>query len=107
MDANVSTLPTGVYIIWVATLALVALLIVPLAVVLLHRTARAAWSIRRYLREMLEAGVGIAGHTASIAALNDTIATAGTMVDTAGRIRQHSEAAAAVLAARAARGARP
>jgi hypothetical protein len=107
MDPSASNLPAGVYVIWAVTLGLVVLVVVPLAVVLLHRTARAAWSIRRYLREMLEAGTGIAGHTAAIAALDDTSASAATLVDVAGRIRGHSEAAATVLAARAAQGARP
>ena len=60
----------GLHVIWATTLLLVVVLIVPLAVLLLHRTWRAATSIRRYLDEMLAAGVGIAGHTATIAALD-------------------------------------
>ena len=99
-----SSLPTAVYAIWWTVLLLVLLVIVPLAVFLLHRTLAAAWSIRRYLREMLEAGVGIANNTAPISALQDTISAAGTLVETAGAIRAHSAAAATVLAARAAGG---
>ena len=60
----------GLHVIWATTLLLVVVLIVPLAVLLLHRTWRAATSIRRYLDEMLAAGVGNAGHTATIAALD-------------------------------------
>ncbi len=90
--------------IWTITLAIVIVVIVPLAIVLLHRTFRAAWSIRIYLREMLRAGVGIAGNTASVSALNDTIKTAGVLVATAGSIKQHSGTVASVLSARASRG---
>lgn len=94
----------AVHVIWLVTLLIVVVVIVPLAVWLLHRTLRAAQSIRRYLEEMLAAGVGIAGHTASIKALDDTIGVAGTMVKVAGDIKSHSGTIASVLAARAQRG---
>lgn len=103
MDAT-APLPTAVYAIWITVLLLVMLVIVPLAIALLHRTLRAALSIRRYLAEMLQAGVGIAGNTGSIVALNDTIATAGQLVDTSASIKGHSATIATVLAQRAARG---
>lgn len=92
------------HLIWATTLVLVVVLIVPLAVLLLHRTLRAAISIRRYLDEMLAAGVGIAGHTATIAALDDTIAVATAMVGVAGNIKAHSGTIATVLSGRAQRG---
>ena len=95
-----------VHIIWAATLLLVIVVIVPLAITLLHRTLRAAMSIRRYLDEMLVAGVGIAGNTASIKALDDTIGVAGTMVKVAGDIKSHSATMASVLSARASRPSR-
>jgi hypothetical protein len=95
----------AVHVIWLATLLVAVGVIVPLAVLLLHRTLRAAISIRRYLDEMLAAGVGIAGHTAAIAALDDTIATATTMVGVAGSIKEHSGTIASVLAQRAQGGA--
>jgi hypothetical protein len=91
-----------VEIIWAATLLLVGVVIVPLAVLLLHRTLRAAISIRRYLDEMLAAGVGIAGNTASIKALDDTLGVAASMVTVAGDIKSHSGTIASVLATRAA-----
>ena len=91
--------------LWAATLLLVVLVIVPLAVLLLHRTLRAAMSIRRYLDEMLAAGVGIAGNTAAIKALDHTIGVAGSMVAVAGNIKSHSATIASVLAGRAASGA--
>lgn len=96
---------SAVHMIWLVTLLLVVIVIVPLAVHLLHRTLLAAISIRRYLDEMLAAGVGVAGHTANIKALDETIATAGTMVDVAGQIKSHSGTIASVLSTRAARGA--
>ena len=94
-----------VQVIWAATLLLVVAVIVPLAVLLLHRTLRAAISIRRYLDEMLAAGVGIAGNTASIKALDDTIGVAGSMVAVAGNIKSHSGTIVSALAGRAAQGA--
>ena len=103
MDST-ATLPTAVYAIWWTTLAIVVVVIVPLAVILLHRTLRAALSIRRYLDEMLTAGVGIAGNTQPIKALDDTIAVAGGMLQTAGSLKQHSGTIAQVLSARAAQG---
>ena len=98
------TLPTAVYAIWWIVLLVVVVVIVPLAIALLHRTLRAALSIRRYLGEMLQAGVGIAGNTGSIGALKDTISVAGAMVATAGSIKQHTGTIATVLSERAAKG---
>lgn len=92
---------SGVQILWALTLLVVIVVIVPLALVLLHRTLRAALYIRRYLDEMLAAGVGIAGHTAHIKALDETIGVAGSMVRVAGDIKSHSGTIAQVLAARA------
>ena len=96
-----ATLPTPVYAIWWAVLLIVIFVIVPLAIALLHRTLRAALSIRRYLREMLEAGVGIAGNTNSIVALKDTLRVAGAMVASAGSIKEHTGTIATVLSQRA------
>lgn len=98
------TLPTIVYVIWWTVLLIVVIVIVPLAIALLHRTLRAALSIRRYLAEMLVAGAGIAGNTASITALNETIGVAGTMLNVAGNLNEHSRTIATVLSQRAATG---
>lgn len=100
-------LPTVVQAIWWTVLIVVVVVIVPLAVLLLHRTLEAALSIRRYLREMLEAGVGIAGNTSSIGALEDTMVVAVAMVDRAGSLKQHTGTIATVLSQRAAREGRP
>ncbi|MEO7392728.1 MAG: hypothetical protein ABIU58_11170 [Ramlibacter sp.] len=105
METSASSgLPAAVYAIWWTVLLVVIVVVVPLAIALLHRTLRAALSIKRYLREMLAAGVGIAGNTSSIAALTDTIAVAGGMVATAGSIKEHTGTIATVLSGRAAQG---
>ena len=96
------TLPSSVYVIWGTVLGIVVIVIVPLAIGLLQRTLSAALSIRRYMAEMLAAGVGIAENTASVSALNDTIAVAGGMVETAGQLKEHSGTIAQVLSQRAA-----
>ena len=105
IDPTVRTLPEEVYTIWWGTLLLVVMVIVPLAIALLHRTLRAALSIRRYLQEMLDAGAAIAANTSSVPALKDTIAVGSGMVATAGSLREHSGTIATVLARRAQAGA--
>lgn len=101
IDPSARTLPDAVYMIWWIVLVVVVVVIVPLAIALLHRTLRAALSIRRYLAEMLTAGVAIAKNTSSVPALKDTIAVGAGMVETAGRLKEHSATIATVLAARA------
>jgi hypothetical protein len=83
--------------IWAITLAVVTVVIVPLAVYLLHRTLRAAQSIERYTRESLAAGVGIASNTGAIAALDDTILAASALLEAAEALkRQTAEVSDAV-----------
>jgi len=100
---DASTLPTAVYAIWWTVLGIVVVVIVPLAVYLLHQTLRAAVSIRRYLAEMLNAGVGIAGNTSSIGALSDTLGVAVAMITVAGNLQEHTGTIATALAQRAER----
>jgi hypothetical protein len=50
---------------------------------------------------MLAAGVGIAENTNSIPALQDTIAVGSGMVETAGKLKDHSGTIAEVLSQRA------
>lgn len=94
-------IPAVVHVIWLTVLIVVTFIIVPLALILLQRTLRAALAIRRYMSDMLTAGVGIAGNTASVSALNDTISVATGMVETAGQLKEHSGTIASVLAERA------
>jgi hypothetical protein len=58
--------------IWIALLVVIAMVIVPLAVALLQRALKAARKIETYLADMLKAGVGIAGNTAAVPALDAT-----------------------------------
>ena len=95
--------PTAVYVIWWIAIAIVVFVVVPLAVVLLRRALAAAWSIQSYMDEMLGAGVQIAGHTGSITALNDTIATATTMVEVAGGLKENTSEIVSILGERAER----
>lgn len=74
--------------LWWIALVLTIVVIVPAALYLLHRTWRAARTIQRLTAETLEAGVGIAGHTAAIPALDETIAAVGPIVEKAGRLER-------------------
>lgn len=101
IDPSLKTLPDEVYFIWQAVLIIVVVAIVPLAIFLLQRTLRAALNIKRYFKEMLSAGVGIAENTSSITALNDTIEVATTMVGVSDKLDEHSATIATVLSDRA------
>ena len=105
IDPSVKTLSSSVYIIWWSVLLLVVIVIVPLAIGLLHRTMKASISIRRYLEEMLEAGVNIADNTSSTPALKDTISVGGAMLGTADKLDEHTQTIAEVLSQRAKGGA--
>jgi hypothetical protein len=94
--------PEIVYILWWATLIVAVVVILPLAVYLLHRTLLAARQIERYAATALTGGVGIAGNTANIAALDSTIAVATDILGSAHAIEEHTGAIEQVLGARAA-----
>jgi hypothetical protein len=89
--------------VWAAGLALTLIVFVPLSVVLLHRLWRTARSIQLYAREALVAAQGIAGNTAQVGALDQTIQTASAMLTTASGIEQKLNGATALLARRAER----
>jgi len=93
--------PGAVYVLWIIALALVVL-VVPIAVYYLHRLLQDGLHIKRYTAEMLTAGLGIAGNTQHISALENTIQVATGILDTAGAIDQHSGAIENLLASRAA-----
>ena len=92
--------PVGVAI-WIALLAVIAVVIVPLAVGLLRRALKAARNIEGYLADMLTAGVGVAGNTAAVPALDQTIEWAVAMKPVADGIEVKTGAVAALLAKRA------
>ena len=92
--------PVGVAI-WIVLLAVIAVVIVPLAVGLLRRALKAARNIEGYLADMLTAGVGVAGNTAAVPALGQTIDWAVAMKPVADGIEAKTGAVAALLAKRA------
>jgi hypothetical protein len=93
--------PQAVYIIWALLLAVVVLVVVPLAVFLLYRTLRMARFIERYFAEMVEPGVGIVQNTSHIKALEETIRVATTILAVGGNINNHAETIKTTLATRA------
>jgi uncharacterized protein YoxC len=95
-------MPSAVYTLWIIVLA-VALLLFPFIVRLLHKTMLAAKNIERYLREMKEAGAGIAGNTGYITALDSTITVAVDILDSAGKINGNAETIETVMADRSAK----
>lgn len=95
-------MPQAVYILW-AILLVVAVLAIPVITVGLHLTWQAARSIERYFAEMRDAGAGIAENTQHIKALNDTLAVASDMLDTAGAVNDHAATIKDTLAERAAK----
>ncbi len=95
-------MPQVVYVFWIIILV-VAVLILPFIVWLLHKVLYSARNIERYLREMKEAGLGIAGNTEHITALNSTIEVATDILDSAGKINSNAETIKVTLAGRAAK----
>lgn len=95
------TVTTAGIVIWTALLAVIAVVIVPLAVGLLRRALHAARKIEAYLADMLTAGAGIAGNTAAVPALDRTIELAVAMRPVAEGIDAKTGAVAGLLARRA------
>lgn len=94
------TIPDAVYTIWAVGLVVTLVVWVPIAVYSLHRTWRAAQSIRRYAHESLVAARGIVHNTSSISALTATIGVATDMVTTAEAVEQKLGAIGDLLASR-------
>lgn len=95
-------MPQAVFTLW-TILLVVTVLLLPFIVGLLHKTWKAATNIERYFAEMLEAGLGVAGNTEHIKALDDTISVASAMLGVAGNINEHAETIKDTLAAKAAK----
>lgn len=93
-------MPPEVYTIWAVGLWVTLLVWVPIAVYSLHRTWRAAQSIRRYAADALQAAAGIVDNTRPIAALGSTIDVATDMVATAADVERKLDAIAGLLASR-------
>ncbi len=92
------TLSTMGLVIWTLLLAVIVVVVVPLAVSLLRRALRAARSIEAYLADMLKAGLGVAGNTAAIPTLDTTIAAAVAMKPVAQGIEAKTGAVTEFLA---------
>ena len=95
------TITTAGLFIWIALLVVILVVIVPLAVGLLRRALKAARNIEAYLADMLTAGVGVAGNTSAVPALNRTIELAVAMKPVADNIEAKTGAVAELLARRA------
>ena len=91
-------IPEAVFWIWGITLGVITFVVVPLALFLLHRTLLAARSIEQYTREALAAGVGIAGNTAAIAALEETIVAATSLLEATKALKARSAEVADAVA---------
>ncbi len=83
--------------IWSGMLIVTVVGVVPAVVGLLRRALAAARNIERYSAEILAGGVGIAGNTANVAALKETIAAAPGLVAGAGSIERHAAAIRSAL----------
>lgn len=90
----------ALYVLWIILLV-VTVLVLPFIIGLLNKVLQASRNIERYFREMLEAGVGIAGNTEHIKALNSTIEVASNILNVAGDINDHSAALGGALKSRA------
>ncbi len=95
------TLTSAGFAIWIVLLVVIAAAIVPLAVGLLRRALKAARNIETYLADMLTAGVGVAGNTAAVPALDQTIEWALAMKPVAEGIEAKTGAVAELLSRRA------
>lgn len=92
--------------IWIATLAIIVLIVTPYVLYLCWRLVRSARNIERHFAVTLTAAVGIVGNTSHVKALEDTIGVASGMLETAGKIDEHSAAIENLLVTRLSQGAR-
>lgn len=88
----------GIAAIWWGMLVATVAAVVPVAVTLLSKALTSARNIERYTAEALDGGVKIAGNTANVTALKDTISVAGGLLAGANSIHGHTSAIASVLA---------
>jgi len=84
--------------IWTGMLIATVVGVVPAVVGLLRRALSAAQNIERYSTEILTSGVGIAGNTANVAALKETLAVAPGLLAGAQSIERHTAAIKRALA---------
>lgn len=87
-------------VIWIVTLAIVVLVVTPLVLYLCWRLVRAARNIERHFAITLQAAAGVVENTAAVPALEDTIAVASRMLETAVSIDETSAAIEKLLVTR-------
>lgn len=92
----------AVRLIWALLLLVSYLGVVPVVVVLLRRLLHAAEQIASYTDEIVVSGGGVAGHTAHVADLEQTIAAAPSLLAAADALGQNAATIEAALARRAA-----
>lgn len=88
-----------IFTIWIITL-LIVVLITPFVLYRCWRLIRAARNIEQHFRITLQAAVGVVGNTSHVKALEDTIAVAGGMLETAAGLDKHSGAIEGLLISR-------
>lgn len=97
--------------LWAVLLLAGYLGVTPVAIVLLRRLLYASEQIASYTDEILASGGGIAGHTAHVSDLQQTIAAAPTLLAAADSLGQNAAAIESALARRSngagATGAKP
>ena len=93
--------PVLVAVVWWALLIVTVFVVVPILVRLLHRTYLAARQLEHNTARALQAGIGIAGNTANVAALTSTIEVATDIVATSRSIEQHAGTIESALGSRA------
>ena len=101
MELAVISVPGAVYVIWWIMLIVAVVVVLPIVVWLLHRVLTAARNIKGYTATTLEAGVGIVHNTATVADLQNTIAVATQILETAKAIEEHTAIIQQVLTQRA------
>lgn len=93
-------MPDAVNILW-TILLIVALLLLPFILMLLHSSYRKAMYIERYMREMHQAAEEIALYTAKVRNLQVTNKTLTGIADASGKIEVHTNQIKSLLSDRA------
>jgi len=87
-------------VIWILTLLIIVFLITPLVLTLCWRLVLGARDIHHNFEGTLGAAAGVVKNTSYVPALQDTIGVAGGMLETAGKLDQHSGAIEGLLLGR-------
>lgn len=94
-------LPGLVALVWGAMLLITVIVVVPVVIRLLHRTYLAARQLEHDTARALAGGVGIAGNTANVEALQSTIEVATDILGSSRSIEEHAATIESAMAGRA------